>query len=538
MAFRLPSLATLCPHLSCYYIRSRSRRRCGESKSPGKRNDYQRLPLANRPSFPNSHICAFLEQMPYSGGSYIYLRESYGKDKWGRFMAFLFIFQFLISAPIEIASGFIAMSQYMAYVTNITNWVTNAVIGCCFCLGSMLVLYQDLSVVGKLTIALWVGTVGAIIFALVAGGINFNPENLQTPADFPPQSGSSWGAFIFSLGTAARIGIYDFAGYYDACQMGDEVKNPRRNIPRACVWTCIFLAPVFIAVVLAIAGVVPWDGEDGFVNKVLAGDRSANYVMSTFCEILFGRAFAIFFTFVVVYTIFGSCFALLLGYAYIPYSAARDGYFYKWFGHEHPTKKGLADYSLLFLGAVSAVLCFVDLSVLIEGMLTTRLLIQFIAQAAGAIILRKKAPNALRVYKIPLYPLPIIVNFLGFGFVFCTTQNWIFMGDLPLLEIGILTMIAGGALYFPFAKMNGFWPYAKAEDGPEKGEVSVPEFSTYSNPLADAIASGQSINELPDGVSQLELHVGEIGAEPSMSSVGELSMSVKSTTALVKKTEQ
>jgi len=398
--------------------------------------------------------------MPYSGGTYIYLREAYGKDKIGRFMAFQFIFQFLISAPIEIASGYIAMAQYLAYITGITNWVYNSLIGCGFCVLSILVLYQDLSFVGKMTIALWVGTVGAIVFCICAGYAHFDPSLLAAPPGW--NSPAALPGFIYSLGTAMRIGIYDFAGYYDACQMGDEVKNPRRVIPRATVGTCGFLVFVFFAVVLAIAGVVPWYGPDGFVEKVLSGHKSANYVMSTFCEILFGRPFAIFFTIVVVYTIFGSCFALLLGYAFIPYSAARDRYFYAWFGHEHATKKGLADYSLLVLGAISCVLCFVDLGILIEGMLTTRLIIQFMAQAVGVMILRKKAPNAIRVFKTPLYPLPIIINLIGFTFVFGTTSNYLISGNTPLLEIGILIMIVGAVLYFPFAKVNGFWPFEKS----------------------------------------------------------------------------
>lgn len=161
-------------------------------------------------------------QMPYSGGSYIYLRESYGKDKWGRLVAFLYIFQFLISAPIEIASGFLAMSQYLAYVTRITNTVYNSLIAAGFCVVSVGVLYQDLSFVGKLSIILWIGTVGAIIFSIVAGFMNFNPELLALPDDFPPSAPSGWASFFFTLGTATRIGLYDFAGYYDACQMAGK----------------------------------------------------------------------------------------------------------------------------------------------------------------------------------------------------------------------------------------------------------------------------------------------------------------------------
>src|SRR5262245_20806708 len=50
--------------------------------------------------------------LPGSGGSYLYLLESYGKEKFGRLMAFLFIWQFLISGPLEVGSGLIAIAQF------------------------------------------------------------------------------------------------------------------------------------------------------------------------------------------------------------------------------------------------------------------------------------------------------------------------------------------------------------------------------------------------------------------------------------------
>src|ERR1700682_2521574 len=54
--------------------------------------------------------------MPGSGGSYLYLREAYGRETFGRLMAFLFIWQFIISGPLEIASGYIGFAQYTGYV--------------------------------------------------------------------------------------------------------------------------------------------------------------------------------------------------------------------------------------------------------------------------------------------------------------------------------------------------------------------------------------------------------------------------------------
>ena len=54
--------------------------------------------------------------MPQSGGSFGYLREAFGGRKLGRLMAFLFVWQFILSGPLEIASGYIGFSSYLGYI--------------------------------------------------------------------------------------------------------------------------------------------------------------------------------------------------------------------------------------------------------------------------------------------------------------------------------------------------------------------------------------------------------------------------------------
>lgn len=171
------------------------------------------------------------KQMPYSGGSYIYLREAYGKDRWGRFMAYLFVFQFLFSAPIEIASGFIAMANYISYITGAAAGPVNGLIACGFCIISIMILYQDITCVGKTTLALWLGAIAAVVSTVVAGAMNFNPYNVAFPPPplWPPSTPGSWAIFVYSLGTACRIGVYDFAGYSNACQMGGTAPSQPPN---------------------------------------------------------------------------------------------------------------------------------------------------------------------------------------------------------------------------------------------------------------------------------------------------------------------
>src|SRR6184192_2642353 len=67
--------------------------------------------------------------MPGSGGSYVYLRDGFGPRTFGRLMAFLFIWQFILSGPLEIASGYIGFAQYFGYLwPNMTTLQTNLVV--------------------------------------------------------------------------------------------------------------------------------------------------------------------------------------------------------------------------------------------------------------------------------------------------------------------------------------------------------------------------------------------------------------------------
>src|SRR5947209_18766862 len=55
-------------------------------------------------------------RMPGSAGTLIYLRDAYGRETFGRLMAFLFVWQFILSGPLEIASGYIGFAKYLGYL--------------------------------------------------------------------------------------------------------------------------------------------------------------------------------------------------------------------------------------------------------------------------------------------------------------------------------------------------------------------------------------------------------------------------------------
>ena len=64
------------------------------------------------------------------------------------------------------------------------------------------------------------------------------------------------------------IGTYDYWGYYNVCFLGDEVKDPARNIPRALLLSILLVAGLYILMNLSILAVVPWREMVGAAKQI------------------------------------------------------------------------------------------------------------------------------------------------------------------------------------------------------------------------------------------------------------------------------
>jgi amino acid transporter len=381
--------------------------------------------------------------LPGSGGSYRFLREAYGHETWGRLMAFLFIWQFVISGPLEIASGMIGFGNYSAYL-----WPGLTVRGQQFVAAgigvvAVILLSRKIQFLSKVTVTLWIGTVATMAAVLIAGLPHFNPH---LAFDFPPHAFAFSRGFFLGLGSATLISVYNYLGYYDVCYIGDEVRDPARVIPRSILYSIGFCAIGYVAIHLAIIGVLPW--REGI---------NSTFIASAFMEKLYGRPAAILITLMILWTAFGSVFALLLGYSRIPYAAALDGYFFKAFGKLHPTKN-YPHVSLLVLGGVSIVAAFFPLGQVLSALITTRILVQFFGQVFAVPLLRKKLPDSARPYKMWLYPVPTIVAFLGWSYIF-GTSGW------GYVAVGLATLVVGIGIFLVRAKYTSTWPFVVGGDG-------------------------------------------------------------------------
>jgi amino acid transporter len=374
--------------------------------------------------------------MPHSGGSFGYLREAFGRHGLGRLMAFLFVWQFILSGPLEIASGYIGFSQYLGYIwpaaTPRMLFGVAAVVGVL----NILLLYRRITSIAKITVSLWIGTLLTTAAVIFTGAWHFDA---QVAFDFPPNAFSFSLGFLMGLGAAARVGVYDYLGYYDICYIGDEVRDPGRVIPRSILLSTLAVAAIYFLVNLSIIGVVPW-------REFVPADAhpQSAFIVSIFMERIYGSGVATFFTLMVLWTAFGSVFALLLGYSRVPYAAARDGYFFAPFARLHPTG-GFPTVSLVVLGAISIVACLFSLAVVIDALIATRILVQFIGQIAGVVRLRRVRPDMPRPYRIWLYPVPAFIALVGWLFIFLTTNVRVIAFGLGLLALGVVCFLIWSA---------------------------------------------------------------------------------------------
>jgi len=104
------------------------------------------------------------------------------------------------------------------------------------------------------------------------------------------------------------------------------------------------------------------------------------------------------------------------------------------------------------------------MSDVISGILAMRIMVQFIGQAVGVIILRKRNGTKALPYKMPLYPLPVILVIAMWLFVFYST-------GLKVINSFLIVFGSGLVVYFIYAKLQNQWPYKRKEDAISDEEI-------------------------------------------------------------------
>ena len=406
--------------------------------------------------------------MPRAGGSYEYLKEIYGAQRFGRLLSFLFVFQLVFSAPVSMATGCIGLAGYASYVApalgailwhstlifplfgtiRLTVEISGATLlaMAAAALATFLV-YRRIAGVARISKFLWIGvltTLGAVIWV---GLSHFNramafPPGWQKPAPH----------FAPALAAALLIALYDYWGYYNICFLGEEVVEPQRTIPRSMLLSIAAVACLYIAMNVSVLGVLP-------ANEIAAmgSSTASNFVVARAAESVYGRWAGMLIAVMVIWTAFASVFSLLAGYSRIPYAAARDANFFRLFERVHPQGR-FPTASVLFLGALACIFCIFQLRDLLSALVVLRILLLFLLQAVGAVLWRTTHPEQPRPFRMWLYPLPVLITLAGFSLVLAD--------KLPLLRRGLFFAALGVALFLLRSIRRKEWPFA----APGKGQ--------------------------------------------------------------------
>ena len=380
---------------------------------------------------------------PLAGGSYNFLKVAYGEKGLGKMMSFLYVWQTIIQAPLVAASAAIGFAQYFIYLVPMEVWQQKMVSGSVIILVTIL-LYRNIESIGKIGVMLWVGvvaTLGWIIFGGLSHG-NFMQPIFQSANSF---SINTIASFLF--GQACVKTIYSYLGYYNVCHLGGEIKDPGKNIPRSMFISIFAIAILYLAMNVSVTSVIPWQEIKAWQD---AG--SNNFVISTFIERLYGFTAAKIATVMILWVALASLFAVMLGYSRVPFAAAQDGAFFKVFAKLHPTKN-FPHVSLLVLAAFAFVFSLLfRMGDVISGILAMRIMVQFIGQGVGLMLLRKRKGTTNLPFKMPLYPLPVVLAILMWLFVFYATGLAIILSFAVVLVSGII-------VYLIKAKRKKEWPF-------------------------------------------------------------------------------
>jgi amino acid transporter len=378
--------------------------------------------------------------MPRAGGTYVFLREAYGPGRWGRLMSFLFVWQTFVQAPLSIASASIGFARYAGYLHPLSTLQAKAVSGGLVLL-LVILLYRRITTIGKISVLLWAGVVGTLLWLIWGGASHFNAK---LAFDFPPGAFSFSWVWFAGLGSAMVNTVYSYWGYYNICHLGGEIRDPERNIPRGIFLSIFGITLLYLAMQTSILGVVPWREA-----------QNSKFIVSTFVERLYGHHAAQAATWMVLWIALASVFSVLLGYSRVPYSAALDGNFFPVFGRLHPTKH-FPHVSLLVLGGLAFLFSVtLKLETAIAGILAMRLLVQFIGQAVGVILLRRRWGSARLPFKMWLYPLPAVLTMLGWA--------WLFWQTGPARKWGVAEIALGALAFLIRAREMRQWPFAKVK---------------------------------------------------------------------------
>ncbi len=375
--------------------------------------------------------------LPGSGGPYHYLREAYRPFGLGGVLAFLFIFQTMLVAPLTLASGGIGFANYLGFYWTGMTAATHHAIAALVPIGMTALLYRNIRDVGRLSVVM-LAVVGFTVAWVVGVGLwQFSPARAFA---FPPEAFTLDRALVMRVGAVALLAMYNYGGYNNVCNIAEEVRDPGRTLPRAIVMSILLVVALYVVMSTVIIGVIPWTEAQNLPTI------ASTFIERTFARPEQGREAAVVMTALILFVTASSLYGLILGFSRVPFAAAREGQFFSVFARVHPTKH-FPHVALVTIGALTIPFCFFSLGQIVNWLILVQIVSQFIWQCAAVVLLRRYRADIPQPFVMWLYPAPAVVALAMWVYVFVSAP-W--SGQLfAAAFVGV-----GVAAYFAFAQQE------------------------------------------------------------------------------------
>ena len=356
-------------------------------------------------TFMLNGLVALLTAMSYAelgscyhdaGGGYLWVKE--GLPKWNGFLSgWMSWFAHAMACSLY-ALGFGAyfgfVFEELGYV--IPHWgflSPQKTLAACAAIVFAYINFRGASETGK--VGNFVTMAKIVILAIFVGfGLHlmFLKDNWQ--AAFTPFMANGWGGTFKAMG----LTFIAFQGFEVISQSSEEIKNPKKNIPRAIFLSLLIVIPIYLLVALTALGSVnpgamtPWD----FLaqNKELALVAVArNFFYGGGVMILFGG----------LISTMSALNATVYSSSRVAFALGRDRNFPSFFSTVHP--KNYTPHWAILISLF--IIVFMAVSFPIEEVASAAdimFLLLFLQVNIAMIRLRKKRPDLDRGFLAPLFP--------------------------------------------------------------------------------------------------------------------------------------
>lgn len=289
-----------------------------------------------------------------------------------------------------------------------------------------LLLLRGASESAKVNAVMVLIKVAVLVLFIAVGVTGWESDNLSnfTPAGFG------------GISAAAGIIFFTYIGLDAVSTAGEEVKNPRRNLPLAIIFALITVTSLYVLVaIVAVAAqpVAEFEGQEAGLSAILETVTGSTWPAT----VLAAGA---------VVSIFSVTLVVIYGQTRILFAMSRDGMIPKFFHRLNPRTLTPVSATIFVAVILSVLAGVVPIDFLFE-MTSIGTLVAFMIVSIGVIVLRRTAPDLPRGFKVPLYPVLPIASVAG-----CL---WIIQ-DLRAVTIWIFLVWSSVALtwYFFYGRRN------------------------------------------------------------------------------------